>query len=300
VGLLDDLEKEANKLKANAGDAERLKADRLDIYKTRLDPGISALYDYLGKMIGSLKILQPKKQLRLPIPGYGEIIGYLDHDYELKQTAQPETKEIRFSVNCTIASDECPQVEVLTSSKVRAVSGAFQRLHLGGLASPKKDVSGEIISATFRAKGKITLVALCNIDSENPVARFSFTNFDQFGTVSKNVAADQLNETFFDEIGRFLTLEPNTLFREALSDAYRHQLRNKVQQEEIKRRWESKIAAQQSDELAKMRRDQSLGGKFGKLVGQAAPKDKPADAPPDKPWLSSALDKLRGMVKKDK
>ena len=36
--------------------------------------------------------------------------------------------------------------------------------------------------------------------------------------------------------------EPNSLLREDLPEAYRKQLRSKVQQLEIKRRWENKIS----------------------------------------------------------
>ena len=92
-----------------------------------------------------------------------------------------------------------------------------------------------------------------------------------------------------------VTREPSALFQEALPDSYRSQLRTKVQQEQIKRRWESKISAQGETELEKLKREQSLSNKFGKLVG----KDKPA-ATAEKPADMSWLDRLKGLVKKDK
>src|SRR5579859_2192034 len=64
VGLLDELEQEAQKRRADADDAERRKAERDEVFRTKLDPGITALYDYLNKLIGNLKILQPKKSQR--------------------------------------------------------------------------------------------------------------------------------------------------------------------------------------------------------------------------------------------
>jgi hypothetical protein len=126
----------------------------------------------------------------------------------------------------------------------------------------------------------------------------TFVNFDGLGTVTKTVSPAQLNDGLFDDIGRFLTREPSGLFQEALSDSYRVQLRTKVQQEQIKRRWESKISAQQKTELDQMKRDQSIAGKFGKLVG----KDKAAIDKPviDKPLDGSWLGRLKGLVgKKD-
>jgi hypothetical protein len=295
VGLLDELEQEAQKRKANADDAGKRKAERDEIFRTKLDPSMTALYEYLSKLVANLKILQPKKQLRYALNGYGDIVGYVEHEYDLKLNQQPGSKEIVLSFPCAIANEECPTVEVQGGSKVRTVAGAFQRYHLGGLLDPKKDASGEVVSATFKAKGRIVLTATFGADADSAVVKMNFVNFDSLGTATKSVSPTLLNETLFDDIGRYLTHEPSELFREALSDSYRTQLRTKVQQEQIKRRWESKISATQKTELDQLKRDQSIAGKLGKLVG----KDKPAAAEssaPDNSWLG----RLKGLVKKDR
>jgi hypothetical protein len=298
VGLLDELEQEAQKRKATADDAEKRKAEREEVFRTLLDPGMTALYEYLSKLVASLKVLQPKKQLRYTLVGYGEISGYVEHDYELKVSQQPGSKEITLGFPFLIAHEECPTVEVQGASKVRTVAGAFQRYHLGGLLEPKKDANGDVVSAKFKAKGRILLLATFCADADSAAVKMTFNNFDGLGTVTKSVSPAQLNEALFDEIGRYLTREPSGLFQEALSDSYRVQLRTKVQQEQIKRRWESKISAQQKTELDQMKRDQSIAGKFGKLVG----KDKGATDKPvvDKPVDGSWLGRLKGLVgKKD-
>lgn len=294
VGLLDELEQQAQKQKASANDAEKLKAEREQIFRTLLDPGVTALYDYLTKLVTNLKILQPRKALRYSLVGYGDIVGYVEHEYDLKVNQSPGAKEIVLSFPCTIANEECPLVEVSGASKVRTVAGAFQRYHLGGVMEPKKDVSGEVISAKFKAKGKVVLSATFSADADTAVVKMQFVNFDSLGTASKTVPPAQLNDALFDDIGRYITREPSSLFQEALPDSYRVQLRTKVQQEQIKRRWESKISEQQQSDLEKIKRDQSLAGKLNKLVN----KEKPAAT--DKPAESSWLDRLKGLVKRDK
>jgi len=291
VGLLDELEQEARKRKANADDAEKRKVDRDEVFRTQLDPGMSALYEYLSKLVASLKILQPKKQLHYALVGYGDIIGYVEHDYDLKVNQQPGSKEIILNFPCVIASEECPMVDVQGGSKVRTVAGAFQRYHLGGLTEPKKDTNGEVVSAKFKAKGRIVLSATFSADADSAVVKMNFVNFDGFGSAAKSVAPAQLNAALFDDIGRYLTHEPNGLLREALPDSYRLQLRTKVQQDQIKRRWETKISEQQKTELDQLKRDQSIAGKFGKLVSR----DKSGD---DKPADSSWLGRLKGLMGK--
>ena len=297
MGLLDELEQEAQKLKASSDEAAKRKSEREEIFRTKLDPSMVALHEYLSKLVASLKVLQPKKQLRFDLTGYGEIVGYVEHEYDLQVNQQPDSKEITLSYPCLIANEECPTVEVQGATKVATVSAAFQRYHLGGVMDPKKDVTNQVVSAKFKAKGRITQTATFSADADSAVIKMSFTNFDALGMATKNVPPNQLNETLFDDIGRYIAHEPNGLFREALSDTYRNQLRTKVQQEQIKRRWETKISKQQESELDKLKKEQSLAAKFNKLVS----KDKPAPAG-DKPAEggNTWLDRLKGLVKKDK
>ena len=97
MGLLDELEQEAQARKATADDAEKRKAEREEIFRTQLDPGMTALYEYLQKLTASLKILKPKTQLRYALGGYGDIVGYVEHEYDLKISSQPGAKEIKLS-----------------------------------------------------------------------------------------------------------------------------------------------------------------------------------------------------------
>jgi hypothetical protein len=305
VGLLEQLEEEAQRRKASATDVEKRKAEREEIFRTQIEPGLSALYEYLQKLTASLKVLQPRKQQRYALSGYGEVVGYVDHDYELQISAQTGTKEIKLTFPCLVASDECPTIEVQGATKIKAVAGAFQRFHLGGLIDPRKDASGEVVSARFNAKGKITLSAVFTGDAESASVRFVFHNFEGLGTVTKTVAGTQLNEALFDDIGRFLTREPNNLLHEELPDSYRNQLRTKVQQDQIKRRWESKISEQQEAELAQIKRERSITGRLSRLVATKETPVAPLATTPDgTPALVPAaapswLDRLKGLVKKE-
>ena len=214
MGLLDELEQEAQRRKATSGDAAARKAEREEIYRTRIEPGMAALYEYLQKLAANLKILTPKKQQQYQLNGYGTVVGYIEHDYELQVSTQTASREIKLQVHCAVASEECPVIEVQGATKVKAVAGAFQRHHLGGMSEPKKDASGEVVSARFNAKGRLTLVALFAGDAETAGVRMTFSNFEGLGSVTKNVGGTQLDEALFDEIGRFLTREPNNLLQE--------------------------------------------------------------------------------------
>jgi len=253
VGLLDELEQEAQRRKVGDDESLRRKNERELSYRTRLEPALDALHAFLAELTAKVRSLQPNTPMRYQIPGYGEIVAYIEHEYVLKDVKQPSSREIQLDFPCTIATDECPLVEIEGASRVRAISGFFQRHHIGGLTGPRKDASGEVVAATFRAKGRIPLGASFHADAESGQLRMSFVNFDNLGTTVKSIAAEQVDQALYEQIGRYLVREPNTLLREDLPEAYRKQLRSKVQQAEIKRRWETRITENRETELAQMR-----------------------------------------------
>lgn len=274
MGLLDDLEQESERRKAGLDDVGRQKQERETLYKTQLDPAMQALYEFLARLVNNLKFLKPRTASRYEIPGYGPVPAYVDHEYELKINAQQLAKEITLNFNCVVAGDECPTVEVQGVGKVKAMNAMFQKFRLAGLTESKKDEAGEISHATYKARGKIPLAVAINADADSAAVRMSFTNFEALGTVTKSVAPAQFNDQLFDDLARMIAREPSGLFREVLPDEFRKQLQQKVQKEQLRRKWETKIASQQKEELEHLRREQSLKGKVERTmegVKQKAP-----------------------------
>ena len=286
MGLLDDLEQEAQRRKATLEEAARARAECETVYRTRLEPAMQALHDYIARLLENLKFLKPKRAQRYAIPGYGEVVGYIDHDYDLKIEAQQLSKQITLSFNCVVATEECPALEVQGAAKVKAMTAAFQKFRLAGLGEFRKDDAGEVVQATFRPRGKIPLTALISADAESGVARMSFTNFDEFGTVTKMVPADQFGDALFENLARYVAREPSALMREELPDELRKQLQQKVQQEQIRRKWENKMLEQQQEELDALKREQSVRGRVERAVQDVRDK-----AP-------SLLDRVRGIFRK--
>ena len=270
MSLLEDLEQEAQKRKATAEDAQQRKLAREEFFKTQVEPGMRALGEYLEKLVASLKILKPVKLWRYTLPGYGEVVANSDLGYELVQTEQPDSREIRLGLSCAVVPEECPLVEV-EGANIKTLAGTFQRYHLSGqMQETKKEANGELISAKFRARGNIAVAATFNADADSGAVKMSFVNFDSFGTAQKTVPVEQLNDSLFDDIGRYLTREENGLLREALPEDYRAQLRSAVERNKVKKRWEFKIASRRATDLEALKRqhgsDQSLFGRLRTLV----------------------------------
>jgi len=268
VGLLEELEQQAQMRGAAGDESHRRKTERIAAYREKLEPALDALHAFLTELSQKLCALKPRTALRYAVPGYGDVVGYVEHDYRLRDDKQPSSREVVLEFDCAIASDESPVVEIDGASRVRALGGFFQRHRIGGMSQPRKDAAGELVGATFRAKGRIPVSASFHADAENGVLRMSFSHFDGFDTIVKTVPPEQVDESLYDQIGRFIVREQNTLLREDLPEAYRKQLRSKVQQLEIKRRWENKISDTREHELAELRRAYTAAGKLGGLFGR--------------------------------
>ncbi len=259
MSLLDELEQEAKRLKLTAGDVQQRKLAREEFFKNQIAPRTNALSEYLVRLVANLKTLQPAKPWRYAMPGYGQIVAYCNHDYELTQTVQADSHEIRIAFHCEVAPEDCPAVEV-EGIKVKALSGTFGRYQLAGqMSDVKKGQNGEMLAATFRARGRIAALATFVADADAPVLRMSFSNIDGFGNAAKSVSLGALNETLFDDIGRYLAREENTLLRESLPDDYRAQLRSAVEKNQVKQRWEVRIAERRKTELAELKRQHGSG-----------------------------------------
>ncbi len=276
MGLLDDLESEAQRRKSNEEDAVALKAARETAYRSVLDPAMATLFAYLKELVAKLKELQPKISIRHTLPGYGDVVAYVEHEYDLREVRQPSSKEITMSFFAAVASSECPSVQVDGAARARAIAALFQRHRLGAPLAASKDASGEVAGATFKAKGRIPLTAVFVADAASGQLKMTFTNFDDFSTAIKTVAPDQVNEALYDEIGRYLMREPTEMMREVLPENYRSQLRARVHHEEVKRRWESQIVSRQQDDLAMLKREHGMGARFNRI--------------------GDAMGKLRGLV----
>lgn len=268
MGLLDSLEQEAEKRRNGEADEAQRRAERGEVYRTQLEPAMDALHDYLQRFVAHLKVINPRVALRHAIPGYGDVVAYLDHDYELRTSKQTHSREIKLVSHATVASAECPSAVVRGSGKIKTVAALFQRHRLGGMLAPEKDAGGEVVAATFKAKGRIPLALTASIDAATAQFKFSFANYDDFTTAGRSVAAGQVDEALFEEIGRYLIGEANSLLREDLPDNVRLHLKAKVQQQEIRRRWEARIETLQHEEIAMLRSRYTLSGRIADAFGR--------------------------------
>ena len=268
MGLLDELEQEAERRRnaeAQAA-AERDKNDAL--WREKLQPSMERLAAYLKKLTESLTYLQRRTRVVYPLAGYGDVVAIIEPQCEFHDTPGKSSHEITLEFVAQIATEECPVVDVEGIAKVRALSNVFQQHRVGGMGEAKKNANNDITSARFQARGKIPLKLTVNADRETPVVRMAFQNFEGLINTTRSFAPDLLTEALFDSLGRFIAREEVSFAKESVGEDVRRQLQNKIQRDHLKREWEDKLSRHLAEDEAKVLASMSGGGGPNSMLGR--------------------------------
>ena len=267
MGLLDDLEKQAERLR----EEEALKAgndvDREAVWKDRLEPSMRALEDYLKRLTENLKLLKKRIRIVYTAHGYGEVVAYVDPVFVLRSETPARSYTIILEMVGQVASEECPLLVADNMTRVKTLSSVLQQHRLGGMFDTSKNINGDVTAAKFQARGKFPMVLTIQAEQESGIARFAFSNMEGFGQSARQFNAEQMTEQLFDALGRFLTREDSGFAQESLGENVRRDLQTKLQRENAQRDWESKLAMQLAEDEATVLRSLDPSLRPGLLGG---------------------------------
>ncbi len=282
MSLLDQLSKQSEQRKTGLSDAESLLAGRESNFKS-LEVSIQQFKAYLDQLTKLLAEHPEKIQQHYEIPGYGTITAIIAHDYVVRVNAiNKGSVEVSVSFNANVQSELCPSIEVQGVSRVQTIKALFDKHRIPALLDAKKDASGSISQAVFRARGKIPLSIVALTELSTGQLKLSLSNFEDLGTSIKNYTAEQFNEQLFDQIGHYLARKDNELTKEKLPDSVLKKLRQTAQQNEMRRKWEEKLN-QQAEDAEQARLEAEEQNKFAnRLIAQG----------------KSLVGRLTGLIKK--
>ena len=253
MGILDDLEQQAQKERDSK---EEVLKQKREFFKTTTLPVMENLYDYLTRLTKSLNFLKAPRNGRYTITGYGDVITRCDNDMNVQ--AQMPMYGRTFTLTCTglVDAGQSPTIMVEGASRIEAMIELFRRYGFEAMERAEKNEKGDLTKANFRAWGKVPMTATFVAEMQSDLLKMEFTNFDSFGTRKQSVRISELNDEFFDSIGKYIALQQNYILREAISDENREAWRSKLQQEQTRREWEQKISDAQKAEEERLKKAQ--------------------------------------------
>lgn len=268
MGLLDELEQEAERQRAEEARLAEQRAQREQLWTERLEPAMRALEAYLRQLTDKLAFIKKRIRVVFPVHGYGEVVAYVEPTFLIRSEPAKFTYELSVDMVGQVATDECPAIVADSINRVRTLSSVLQQHNLGGLSDARKNPNGEVIAGRFQAKGKIPMVLTVRADMESGIVRFGFVNLEGFGNSSRQFSAEQLDADLFDSLGRFLTREDTRFAQESLPDDLRKQLQSKIARDQLRREWEGKLARQLGDDEARVVQSLDPAARPGWLLGR--------------------------------
>lgn len=216
MGLLEQLELEAEQQRRAYGQAAGDLRRRADIWSDRLLPAMHSLDVYLARLVADLAERRPTGRWVAMLPGYGDVVAYSEHDYALRSTPADEAYGIALDFAATVAADECPLVLAEGVAAVTAVATALWKQRLFGVIEAAKNHAGEATSARFQARGRILLGLEVEADLASGCARLTMNNLEGFAQTHRWLQPEQLTPALFEALGRFIAQRESCL---AIDDA---------------------------------------------------------------------------------
>src|SRR5688572_22799788 len=87
MGLLDELEQEAERRRQEEAQAEADREARDALWREKLRPAMVELSAYLKKLIDNLTFLKRSTRLVYALPGYGDVVAMLEPSYAMRDEA---------------------------------------------------------------------------------------------------------------------------------------------------------------------------------------------------------------------
>lgn len=268
MGLLDELEAEAARRRGEGLDAEAQREARDAVWRDQLRPSMEQLSGYLKKLSENLAFLDRRIRVSYQLPGYGDVVAYADGPFDCRITPAKHQFEIVFECVAQVAPDESAVTQADNATKVRLINGVLQQHRLSGMQDTVKNANGEVTAARFQARGRIPLTLEVVASRDSGVARMQFGNFEAFGNSARNFSPEQMTETLFDQIGRYLTREETSFARENVGDDVRKQLQSQVQRDQVRREWEQHLSRQLQEDEVRVLSLMSYGASPGAFLGR--------------------------------
>jgi hypothetical protein len=268
MSLLNQLAQSAEQRKLGESEAEGQRAAREAAYAA-LQVKLSELCDYLTNLTKLLRESNEPITQNYDFPGYGTIVTQLAHDYKVAQSPpNKNTLEVRLEFSANIIADHSPLITTQGLSRYQAVKAVFDKHRVSGMQDVKKDASGVIQSATFKARGKIVIALVASTDIQSGLLRLQLSNFEDLSDSMKSYSAEQVDEKLFDLIGHYVARRDNELTREKLSNDLLKKLRHTAQHNEMRRKWEEKLANQAEAAETARQQAEKAGKLHNRLVSQ--------------------------------
>lgn len=224
MSFLDRLKREADQQRLQAEQTAREREERESRYRNHIEPKMKALTQYLEGLVATLQEVRPPIVIRMAIQGYGDLCTVPFWDYKVEPERRHRSYLITMTWSLRVDPERTPVVRADGVTRVKALTSVFRQHMLAGIKEEKRTPQGEISLATFHARGYVKAKFTAQISADDPILRLVFENASWLGSSRRQVNWDQVDDTLFDRIARFIVREDDSLFTEELTEELKQKL----------------------------------------------------------------------------
>lgn len=232
MGLLDDLKREADRVR-NEKDAEEARQAELErIYRNAVVPRLIDIHRYLTEMLEYLETVDWVVEAGFRIPGIGQVEGFKQSNYRVHIDSHQAPKKVRLHCACLIKDERSFSVDVMQAEELRQLLIANQAFFTEW---PQRDPQGKISSMMFQAKLRVRSELLFEADIPGSRIRITSHNFEGLTSKEYWFGHAAIDEVWLDGLGHYLLRKKSVLGDQAMSEEARENLRRLVDRERSRR-----------------------------------------------------------------
>ncbi len=241
MGILDDLKAKREAEEQRLASEEEKRRKHQVFYEQHINPRLKKLYTYLSELSDHLNYLKPDNSFSYAFPTVGDIEDFTQENYRLSVDSADLMKRLNLRFQCTrdpysIALEPgTPADKLLDFLKARHIDHQARRVRASAVSHWHLDIAFDCLvhaGVEFEANLETLTIDMTAI------------NFPTWGRRSLRYKPHEIDEDFFDELGRFLLREESRLLSLTMSDEDRERIRKITEQEKKRRRRENILARQ--------------------------------------------------------
>jgi len=257
VGLLDDLQVRADKLRLDEHQRQKNLQQEQDFYNDELKPVMLAAYEYFSQLIENLNLVNPKIMPSYPLGPADKAnitLNQTDYEFIFDHGESPHQLDIR----CVCTLDR--PVEFFLSSKaaVQYHSEMLDDYRFFYHRRDRRDSTHDVCGATFTLEGPMPVHIRIEADSADQCVYIHLRNLENQPYKRYNFPASKLDHTLLERLAKLLIREESKLVEVEVPDDFRSELRrrleieNRQKEEELAKAYAEIEAEKQAEREAKL------------------------------------------------
>lgn len=236
MGLLDDLKKQSDDLKAKE-QQEKERQQRLNqYYQDEIHPGMLNIYKYLSQMIEHLNYIKGDTTAMIPLLPNHEKTALKQKEYNLVIDSVEQTKNITLKFECHLPNKI--KVELFGKDKSLNYNDRLNAYKIKFHRRDNKDANYELLGSRFDVEGPLHCAVTFAGDVDNSCVNLFLRNIEGPGVTRHILKAHHLNDEFMDKLGKYLLRENEDFLKLDMDDSTRAQIRQNLAEAQKQREQE--------------------------------------------------------------